>query len=82
MAAGVGMLLGAAAGWSANDDTSSNKSSRSSRASTAKEGGGGANIEAKLDEILSTQQTILQQFDAVMEELRIIKVRSTLRGGS
>ncbi len=32
--------------------------------------------------ILANQQTILQKFDAVMEELRIIKVRASLRGGS
>ena len=34
-------------------------------------------IERKLDEIIATQQTILSKFDAVMEQLRIIKVRST-----
>jgi len=42
-------------------------------------------LERKLDKlakeqqtILETQQTILARFDAVMEELRIIKVRATL----
>ena len=34
-------------------------------------------IDKKLDQILANQQTILSRFDAVMEELRIIKVRST-----
>lgn len=39
-------------------------------------------VSKKLDDIASTQQTILQKFDAIMEELRIIKVRATLsRGG-
>ena len=36
-----------------------------------------AAIEKKLDQILANQQTILLRFDAVMEELRIIKVRAT-----
>ena len=31
-------------------------------------------------DILANQTAILQKFDAVMEELRIIKVRATLRG--
>ena len=39
-------------------------------------------MEKKLDEILANQTAILQRFDAVMEELRIIKVRATLRSGS
>ena len=44
-----------------------------------------AAIEKKLkeilkrqEEILTTQKTILQKFDAVMEELRILKVRVSL----
>ena len=41
-----------------------------------------AGVERKLDQILANQETILQRFDQVMEELRIIKVRSTSRGGS
>lgn len=39
-----------------------------------------ARIEQKLDQILSNQQTILQRFDQVMEELRIVKVRATING--
>jgi len=39
-------------------------------------------LSNKMDELVSTQQAILQRFDAVMEELRVIKVRATLsRGG-
>lgn len=34
-------------------------------------------LDKKLDEILANQQSILQKLDAVMEELRIIKVRAT-----
>ena len=44
-------------------------------------------LERKVDEILANQAAILanqarilQRFDAVMEELRIVKVRATLRG--
>ena len=46
-------------------------------------------VEKKLREILKNQEQILanqtiilQKFDAVMEELRIIKIRATIRGGS
>ncbi len=38
-------------------------------------------LETKLDQVLANQQTILQKFDAVMEELRIIKVRASIRSG-
>ena len=38
-----------------------------------------ATLEKKLDEILQNQQALLKKFDAVMEELRIIKVRATAR---
>ncbi len=34
------------------------------------------------EQILANQQTMSQRFDAVMEELRIIKVRATIRSGS
>jgi hypothetical protein len=84
LAVGAGILLGTAAVWSANAEDSS-KSSRSSRAGTSKRGEGdldASRIESKLDEILSGQEAILNKFDVVMEELRIIKVRATLRGGS
>ena len=56
---------------------------RSTKATTtkpaSKSSGGGtkdSQIERKLDQILSTQQDILSKFDAVLEELRIIKVRT------
>ena len=34
-------------------------------------------IDEKLDQLLATQQSILQRFDAVLEELRIVKIRCT-----
>lgn len=37
----------------------------------------GAAIEKQLDTILDNQQLILKQFDAVLEELRIVKIRCT-----
>jgi len=36
-----------------------------------------AAIEKKLDALLADHQTILQKLDAIMEELRIVKVRAT-----
>jgi hypothetical protein len=36
-------------------------------------------LEAKLDQILQSQERIFQRLDEVMEELRIVKVRATLR---
>ena len=36
-----------------------------------------ARLEKRLDEIAATQAQILQKFDVVMEELRIIKIRAT-----
>ncbi len=35
-------------------------------------------LEAKLDEVIANQQQIIQKFDAVMEELRVIKVRTLI----
>lgn len=34
-------------------------------------------LDQKLDHILQNQQTLLEKLEAMMEELRIIKVRST-----
>ena len=87
IAIGAGLFLGVWALWCAAAEEASSRSSRPpSRASATKQAGGEtsdtAHLEAKLDEILATQQAILSKFDAIMEELRIIKVRSTLRSGS
>jgi len=52
------------------------------------EGGSSSNEEGqksdpkvlgKLDEILTNQQTIMSRLDEVMEELKIVKIRATLR---
>ena len=34
-------------------------------------------LEKKIDQVLANQQLILQKLDAMMEELRIVKVRAT-----
>lgn len=36
-------------------------------------------IEAKLDQLLEHQQKIFSRFDDVMEELRIVKIRASVR---
>ena len=56
------------------------RSTRSSR-TTQKDGGkvSESKIEEKLNQILENQQKILARFDQVMEELRIVKIRATLR---
>ncbi len=36
-------------------------------------------VQNKLDQVLANQQTIMQKFDAIMDELRIIKVRASTR---
>ena len=81
LAMGLGLGTGSVAGWS---EETTGRSSRSGR--TQASGIEGSKLEKKLNEvlanqqqILTTQQAILQKFDAMMEELRIIKVRTTLR---
>ncbi|MBI4597225.1 MAG: hypothetical protein HY737_02345 [Candidatus Omnitrophica bacterium] len=76
--------------WAAEEDAtppvrSSRATTKSAAASTTSSSSGNAKLEKKLDEILANQQDILKRFDAVMEELKIIKVRATIaasRGGS
>ena len=36
-------------------------------------------LEAKLDQILENQERIFQRLDDVMEELKVVKIRATLR---
>jgi len=55
-------------------------SKRSPRSSKSSSGGPSASVDQKLDEILANQKAILQKFDAIMEELRIIKVRTIYKG--
>lgn len=52
--------------------------SRATPPGTAVSGSEFARLEKRLDEIAATQTQILQKFDAVMEELRIIKIRTLI----
>lgn len=59
--------------------TRSSRSGASTSASdSASSSAGTARLERKLEEISAKQEEILKRFDAVMEELRIIKVRSSI----
>jgi len=80
------VVLGVALGsglWSsalATETESASRSSRSSRAGTkpsADQRSDLVRLDEKLDRLLAQQEQILQKFEGIMEELRIIKVRST-----
>lgn len=77
------IILGAAKSYSA--ETASSPSTAKTKSASLDS----AAIDKKLKEVLENQKqilanqaAILQKFDAIMEELRIIKVRATIRGGS
>ena len=90
----MSMSLGGALGFSAyeaEDDRAPTPPPRASsrRMQMKPEEGAGKEekILKKLDEVLTNQattrqqlDTVMQRFDAIMEELRIIKVRATIRG--
>ena len=81
----LGILAGLLYVWaqvsSAIEPPTEGRSSRaaSKTGSTSSGGGKEAQILSRLDEILANQRAILEKFDAVMEELRIIKIRATRR---
>ncbi len=86
----LGMSFGGVGVWSLTGACADNGATSRTSRSSAKESGAAdeARIERKLKQILENQEkilenqaAILQQFDLIMEELRIIKVRATLRGG-
>ena len=52
--------------------------SRSTRAASS-DSGREARIEAKLDQVLTNQDQILAKLDEVMEEVKIVKIRATVR---
>lgn len=60
-------------------EESTSKDRRSSSSGSQGKSGDLSHLESKLDQVLGNQQTILKKFDEVMDELRIIKVRATLR---
>lgn len=80
-------LIGAVSwGVAARSDAAATSKTRvSSSAAAGSEGSQASDrklaaLEEKLEQVLANQQTILQKFDALMEEMRIIKVRVSLRG--
>ncbi len=61
-------------------EESSRQRSRSTRSSgTSASSGGDAKVEQKLDEILDNQQKLFTRLDQIMEELKIVKIRATLK---
>lgn len=62
----------------AAEDEVPTHSSRSSSTRTS-DTGREARIEAKLDQILAHQDQMLAKLDQMMEELKIVKIRATVR---
>ena len=81
----VGAVFGASGELSAAKEPITRSGHRAPARQESSDGGEGASrvdvkpLEAKLNQILENQEKILQRFDQVMEELRIIKIRATLR---
>lgn len=75
----LGVALGGSIGLgplsAAYEKDASNRRSRSAPSSDSPS----SSVGRKLDEILANQEKILQEFEVIKEELRIIKVRSSLR---
>lgn len=91
MVVGVGLAMGGLASVVLSQEPSMRdrpltRSSRPARAATAPSLPAEASdersfdrLEDKLDRVLANQEAILKKFEQVMEELRIIKVRATIR---
>ena len=85
----VGALWAGAAASRAEEEAVPSRSSRAAepaashaaagRSTRAPEASGAAKIDAKLDQILANQERILSRLDEVMEELKIVKIRATVR---
>ena len=72
----VGLAVGVVM-WFGVSAVVSGESSRSSR--PPEEEDLAARVNTKLEEVLDTQKQILKRLDDVMEELKIVKIRATLR---
>ena len=72
-----------AGGWAAARPLrAAESSSKTTKASAGKAEGTDKldpKVEAKLNDILARQEQILQRLDQVMEELKIVKIRATVR---
>ena len=76
------VALIAGLGVAAQPLTAAEQSRTASKAAANQTGEAGALdlvVEAKLDDILAHQEQILQRLDQVMEELKIVKIRATVR---
>lgn len=58
---------------------SPSRAENTSRSTRPSETGGTARVEAKLDQVLANQEQILARLDQVLEELKIVKIRATVR---
>ena len=57
----------------------SSKTAKAAAGKTDETGKLDPQVEAKLNDILAHQEQILQRLDQVMEELKIVKIRATVR---
>ncbi len=80
----IGVLVGfgLGAGWASFAEEASDRSStytlplKSAKSSAKPESTArDSQLDRKLDQLLAGQQTILQKFDGVLEELRVVKIR-------
>lgn len=80
----LGISLGAVSFTAAYDEANPESGNRSSRSTTSSRTetssrSSDASIQTKLDEILANQKKILEEFEVVKEELRIIKIRASMQ---
>ena len=72
----VGLAVGVVM-WFGFSAVASGQSGRSSRPPEDEDLA--ARVNTKLEEVLETQQEVLKRLDEISEELKIIKIRATLR---
>ena len=81
LAAGLVMACGIAQAdlaWGAQRPQKS-KATAGEKTQPSSEGADLRAVKQKLDELAATQDQILKRLDEIMEELKIIKIRATLR---
>jgi hypothetical protein len=71
--AGFGMLARAA------DEEPAGRASRRAARTSASSSSSADGLERKLEEVLAGQQAILKRLDEIMEELKIVKIRASVR---
>ena len=79
------VLFACALGMWVTPESQAEQRSRARSSQRSESGAAETNVKAdsklqdKLDQILANQRTILQRLDQMMEELKIVKIRATLR---